>query len=196
MKNNKGGKKLKNIDELKKRTNTINGTVTAVKKLQLSDTPSTFSKVDESRPSTNDYNVSVHRAPIPTDDLQISEEIPPDLAEEEHQRKGKGKATAETWAPEGETLTVLETAAINSPQPVQPTDKEGSFQIVTLKKRVVKERMQRKAIRTLTSLGGSTLTKMKDIKEEIISFYKGLMGSATKILPAVGVTIMQKGPRL
>ncbi|KAF3640821.1 hypothetical protein FXO37_23307 [Capsicum annuum] len=85
------------IKILEQRTNTINGTVTAVKKLQLSDTPPTFSKVDESRPSTNDYNVSVHRAPIPTDDLQISEEIPPDLAEEEHQRKGKRKATAETW---------------------------------------------------------------------------------------------------
>ncbi|KAM3285583.1 hypothetical protein P3S67_024382 [Capsicum chacoense] len=46
---------------------------------------------------------------------------------------------------------------------------------------VVKERMQRKTISKLTSLDGKTLTELKDIKEEIISFYKWLMGSATSL---------------
>lgn len=50
---------------------------------------------------------------------------------------------------------------------------------------VVKERSNRKQIMELNSTIGIKLIDPKDIKEEIINFYKGLMGTAAHTLPAV-----------
>ncbi|XP_070040642.1 uncharacterized protein [Nicotiana tomentosiformis] len=61
---------------------------------------------------------------------------------------------------------------------------------------IVKEREQRKQIKELTSMFGTKLTDSQSIKEEIVDFYKGLMGSAAKILPAINKHTMRKGPTL
>lgn len=49
---------------------------------------------------------------------------------------------------------------------------------------IVKDRTQRKNITELTSLAGDLLIDAKAIKEEIMSFYKGLIGSVAHSLPA------------
>lgn len=61
---------------------------------------------------------------------------------------------------------------------------------------IIKERQQRKQIIELTSLTGDKLSKPEDITNEITSFYKSLMGSATHSLPTIEKEIMQKGPVL
>ncbi|KAH0686276.1 hypothetical protein KY289_017034 [Solanum tuberosum] len=61
---------------------------------------------------------------------------------------------------------------------------------------VIKERVNRKQILILTSLTGVILSEQKDIKEEILTFYKSLLGSAAQTLPAVNSVIMRKGPVL
>ncbi|KAH0773890.1 hypothetical protein KY290_011027 [Solanum tuberosum] len=61
---------------------------------------------------------------------------------------------------------------------------------------VIKERVNMKQILILTSLTGVILSEQKDIKEEILTFYKSLMGSAAQTLPAVNSVIMRKGPVL
>lgn len=61
---------------------------------------------------------------------------------------------------------------------------------------VVKERNHRKHIVELTSLTCIKLTEPDDIKEEIIQFYKGLMGLSAPSLPAGNKLTMQRGPML
>nr|XP_009614125.1 uncharacterized protein LOC104107108 [Nicotiana tomentosiformis] len=61
---------------------------------------------------------------------------------------------------------------------------------------LIKERTQRKQITELTSLSNKKLSEPKEIKEEIVIFYKGLMGSAAHTLPAVNKITMRKGPTI
>ncbi|XP_059285896.1 uncharacterized protein LOC132039429 [Lycium ferocissimum] len=61
---------------------------------------------------------------------------------------------------------------------------------------VVKERSTKKQIWELQSLSGTKLTAPANIQDEIIKFYKGLMGSAANTLLAVDRTIMQQGLQL
>ncbi|KAH0633496.1 hypothetical protein KY284_036282 [Solanum tuberosum] len=61
---------------------------------------------------------------------------------------------------------------------------------------VMKEKQKRKQILNLTSLDGTNLKEVEDIKLEIVKFYKGLMGTAAQSLPAVNAIIMQQGPVL
>nr|XP_009621180.1 uncharacterized protein LOC104112845 [Nicotiana tomentosiformis] len=58
---------------------------------------------------------------------------------------------------------------------------------------LIKERTQRKQITELTSLSNKKLSEPKEIKEEIVNFYKGLMGSAAHTLPAVNKIARRKG---
>ncbi|XP_019248346.1 PREDICTED: uncharacterized protein LOC109227602 [Nicotiana attenuata] len=60
----------------------------------------------------------------------------------------------------------------------------------------MKERNQRKQILELTSIAGNMLNDSEAIKEEIVAFYKSLMGSAADSLPAIDKLVMQKGPNL
>ncbi|XP_075080308.1 uncharacterized protein LOC142165830 [Nicotiana tabacum] len=56
---------------------------------------------------------------------------------------------------------------------------------------VVKERSQKKLIKEITSLEGMTLTEPNDIQEEIVNFYKSLIGSSTEKLPAINIVNMK-----
>ncbi|XP_019246270.1 PREDICTED: uncharacterized protein LOC109225918 [Nicotiana attenuata] len=59
--------------------------------------------------------------------------------------------------------------------------------------REVSERTCRKNIKTLTAIDGTVLTDLKGIKKEIVEFYKSLMGTSAKQLPAVNMSIMKNG---
>ncbi|XP_019254452.1 PREDICTED: uncharacterized protein LOC109233132 [Nicotiana attenuata] len=61
---------------------------------------------------------------------------------------------------------------------------------------VLKERSQRKQIVELNSIAGNKLTDTTEIKEEIINFYKGLMGTTAQTLPAINKQVMKTGPVL
>ncbi|XP_019237290.1 PREDICTED: uncharacterized protein LOC109217490 [Nicotiana attenuata] len=61
---------------------------------------------------------------------------------------------------------------------------------------VIKERQQRKQIEELQAIAGGNLTTQAAIKEEIIVFYKSLMGTRAQVLPAVDKMIMKEGPTL
>lgn len=62
---------------------------------------------------------------------------------------------------------------------------------------VMKERCHRKQIKELKSLqGGQLLSDPNELKEEIVSFYKGLMGTSNSTLKAVNKITMSKGPKL
>ncbi|XP_075080184.1 uncharacterized protein LOC142165723 [Nicotiana tabacum] len=61
---------------------------------------------------------------------------------------------------------------------------------------VVKERNQKKHIREITSLNGVKLIEPKDIQDEIVKFYKSLMGSIFQRLPAINRLNMKRGPTL
>nr|XP_016447535.1 PREDICTED: uncharacterized protein LOC107772550 [Nicotiana tabacum] len=61
---------------------------------------------------------------------------------------------------------------------------------------VIKERQHKNQIVELTSLTGDKLTDPVGIKEEIVSFYKGLMGTTAHRLPTIDKKIMAKGPTL
>ncbi|XP_016446644.1 uncharacterized protein LOC107771714 [Nicotiana tabacum] len=61
---------------------------------------------------------------------------------------------------------------------------------------LIKERTQRKQIIELTSLNNKKLSEPKEIKEEIVNFYKVLMGSASHTLPVVNKITMRKGPTI
>lgn len=60
----------------------------------------------------------------------------------------------------------------------------------------IKERIQNKQIIEITSLQGSKLTRQQEIKEEIQSFYQGLIGIAAQSLPAVNTKVMKRGPKI
>ncbi|XP_019262454.1 PREDICTED: uncharacterized protein LOC109240279 [Nicotiana attenuata] len=59
---------------------------------------------------------------------------------------------------------------------------------------LIKERTQRKKITELTSLTNRKLVEPEEIREEIVNFYKGLMGSTAYVLPAVKKQTIRKGP--
>ncbi|XP_019258406.1 PREDICTED: uncharacterized protein LOC109236665 [Nicotiana attenuata] len=61
---------------------------------------------------------------------------------------------------------------------------------------VIKERQQRKQLVELQTLSGNTITDHAAIKEEIVSFYKSLMGTSAHVLLAVDKMVMRKGPTL
>nr|XP_009622587.1 uncharacterized protein LOC104113968 [Nicotiana tomentosiformis] len=58
---------------------------------------------------------------------------------------------------------------------------------------VIKERQHKNKIVELTSLIGDKITDPTGIKEEIVNFYKGLMGTPAQRLPAIDKSIMAKG---
>ncbi|XP_070046398.1 uncharacterized protein [Nicotiana tomentosiformis] len=61
---------------------------------------------------------------------------------------------------------------------------------------VMKERSHKKVITKLTNAFGDRLTDQKQIQQEIIAFYKSLMGSRSDHLPVVNREIMKLGPVL
>nr|XP_009763967.1 PREDICTED: uncharacterized protein LOC104215770 [Nicotiana sylvestris] len=60
----------------------------------------------------------------------------------------------------------------------------------------IKGEATEKQIVELQTLSGSTITEHTAIKEEIISFYKSLMGNNAHILPPVDKMVMREGPTL
>ncbi|KAH0764708.1 hypothetical protein KY285_000579 [Solanum tuberosum] len=61
---------------------------------------------------------------------------------------------------------------------------------------VIKERSQKKHLGGIQSLSGRKLTDPIEIKDEILLFYKSLMGTSSSTLPAVNRTVMKQGPLL
>lgn len=61
---------------------------------------------------------------------------------------------------------------------------------------LMKTRAAYKSIISLTNSEGILLTEPEDIKNEILCFYKRLMGSASSQLPTIDRNIMRDGPVL
>ena len=61
---------------------------------------------------------------------------------------------------------------------------------------VIKERTQKKHIRSILSIDGRMLYEPQDIQEEFVMFYKSLMGSSSGKLPAINAQVMNRGPVL
>ena len=61
---------------------------------------------------------------------------------------------------------------------------------------VIKERNQKKQIRSILSLDGKMLYEPQEIQKEFVSFYKSLMGSSASKLPAINAQVMKRGPVL
>ena len=61
---------------------------------------------------------------------------------------------------------------------------------------VIKERTQKKQIRSIMSLNGQMLYDPQEIQEEFVKFYKSLMGSSARKLPAINAKVMKRGPTL
>lgn len=61
---------------------------------------------------------------------------------------------------------------------------------------VTKERKHKKQIKELMRLDGNKINKHDGIQEEILRFYKGLMGTTAEKLTAVNRVVMKKGPIL
>ncbi|XP_019231221.1 PREDICTED: uncharacterized protein LOC109212056 [Nicotiana attenuata] len=61
---------------------------------------------------------------------------------------------------------------------------------------IMKERSHMKQILEITTMEGRKLTNPASIKEEFINFYKNLMGSSAKSLPAINKETMQNSPKL
>lgn len=60
----------------------------------------------------------------------------------------------------------------------------------------LKNRISQNRITSLTSARGSIMTNSKDIEEEIIGFYKQLLGTCASQLPTVNYQVMRDGSRL
>lgn len=60
----------------------------------------------------------------------------------------------------------------------------------------MKKRNHKKHIKELTSLDEKKIIEPTGIREEVIQFYKSLMGLAVTSLPVVNRVIMKKGPML
>nr|XP_010312970.1 uncharacterized protein LOC104644590 [Solanum lycopersicum] len=58
---------------------------------------------------------------------------------------------------------------------------------------VIKERSQKKNIRSLMSLDGRKLSEPQEIQDEFVLFYKSLMGTAAEKLAAIDVQVMKRG---
>ena len=61
---------------------------------------------------------------------------------------------------------------------------------------VIKERSQKKNIRSLMSLDGRKLSEPQEIQDEFVLFYKSLMGTTVEKLAAIDVQVMKRGPVL
>ena len=61
---------------------------------------------------------------------------------------------------------------------------------------VIKERTQKKQVRSIMSLNGQMLYDPQEIQEEFVMFYKSLMGSSAGKLPAINAKVMKRGPTL
>ncbi|XP_075102876.1 uncharacterized protein LOC142177587 [Nicotiana tabacum] len=61
---------------------------------------------------------------------------------------------------------------------------------------VMKERSQKTQLNEIMALTCDKLTHLDSIKQEVIEFYKSLMGSAAHYLPAINRLIMRNGPIL
>ena len=61
---------------------------------------------------------------------------------------------------------------------------------------VIKERNQKKHIRSISSLDGRLLYEPQEIREEFVMIYKSLMGSSAGKLPAINAQVMKRGPVL
>ena len=61
---------------------------------------------------------------------------------------------------------------------------------------VIKERSQKKNIRSLMSLDRRKLSEPQEIQEEFVQFYKRLMGTSAGKLSAIDVQVMKRGPVL
>ena len=61
---------------------------------------------------------------------------------------------------------------------------------------VIKERNQKKHIRSILSLDGKIVYEPHEIQEEFVKFYKSLMGSSADKLPAINAQVMKRGPVL
>ncbi|XP_056698608.1 uncharacterized protein [Spinacia oleracea] len=60
----------------------------------------------------------------------------------------------------------------------------------------IKERRSMNAIKVLLKDDGSRVCLQGSIKEEIVDFYRKLMGTAAQSIPMVDITIVEKGPLL
>ena len=61
---------------------------------------------------------------------------------------------------------------------------------------VIKEKTQKKQVRSIMALSGQMLYDPQEIQEEFVIFYKSLMGTSAGKLPAVNVKVMKRGPAL
>ena len=61
---------------------------------------------------------------------------------------------------------------------------------------VIKEKTQKKQVRSIMSLNGQMLYDPQEIQEEFVMFYKSLMGSSAGKLPAINAKVMKRGPIL
>ncbi|XP_069155672.1 uncharacterized protein [Solanum lycopersicum] len=61
---------------------------------------------------------------------------------------------------------------------------------------VIKERTQKKHIRSILSIDGRMLYEPQEIQEEFVMFYKSLMGSSASKLPSINAQVMKRGPVL
>lgn len=60
----------------------------------------------------------------------------------------------------------------------------------------LKNRLAQNRITSLTSANGNIMTSSSDIEEEILGFYKKILGTCANQLPAVNHQAMRDGPRL
>nr|XP_009783789.1 PREDICTED: uncharacterized protein LOC104232310 [Nicotiana sylvestris]XP_016467865.1 PREDICTED: uncharacterized protein LOC107790453 [Nicotiana tabacum] len=60
----------------------------------------------------------------------------------------------------------------------------------------IKVKNSQNYIRELNSLKGHLLQREKDIEVEIIDYYKSLLGTAAKTVPAIQLQVMKQGPTL
>nr|XP_010321228.1 uncharacterized protein LOC104647500 [Solanum lycopersicum] len=61
---------------------------------------------------------------------------------------------------------------------------------------VIKERTQKKHIRSILYIYGRMLYELQEIQQEFVMFYKSLMGSSAGKLPAINAQVMKRGPVL
>ena len=61
---------------------------------------------------------------------------------------------------------------------------------------VIKERTQKKQVRSIMTLSGQMIYDPQEIQEEFVIFYKSLMGTSAGKLPTVNVKVMKRGPAL
>nr|XP_009763385.1 PREDICTED: uncharacterized protein LOC104215309 [Nicotiana sylvestris]XP_016465127.1 PREDICTED: uncharacterized protein LOC107788003 [Nicotiana tabacum] len=74
---------------------------------------------------------------------------------------------------------------------LQLGDSNTAFFFASMKRRATQNQ-----IKFLHDDKGRLINKPEDIEQEIVGFYKGLLGSSTNSIPAINPSIMRKGPGL